>query len=46
MSYEENKKVIKLIGVITILLLIVALIFPKWTSQIKGNNSTSRDKWK
>lgn len=40
-TYEEDKKLIKLIGVIILLLLIVALIFPTWTSQIKGKNSIS-----
>ncbi|RKF52162.1 alpha/beta hydrolase [Bacillus wiedmannii] len=38
---KKIKKLIKLIGVITTLLLIVALIFPTWTSQIKGKNSIS-----
>ncbi|MGW5953221.1 alpha/beta fold hydrolase [Bacillus mycoides] len=38
---RKIKKLIKLIGVITILLLIIALVFPTWTSQIKGKNSIS-----
>ncbi|MEN8644240.1 alpha/beta hydrolase [Bacillus toyonensis] len=38
---KKIKKSIKLIGVITILLLTIALIFPTWTSQIKSNNSIS-----
>ncbi len=38
---KKIKKLIKLICVITTLLLIVALIFPTWTSQIKGENSIS-----
>ncbi|WP_448163321.1 alpha/beta hydrolase [Bacillus mobilis] len=38
---KKIKKLIKLFGVITTLLLIVALIFPTWTSQIKGRNSIS-----
>ncbi|GAB6448875.1 MULTISPECIES: alpha/beta fold hydrolase [Bacillus] len=38
---EKIKKLITFIGVITILTLIVALIFPTWTSQIKGKNSIS-----
>ncbi|MBE7095350.1 MULTISPECIES: alpha/beta hydrolase [Bacillus cereus group] len=36
---KKIKKLIKLIGAITTLLLIVALIFPTWTPQIKGKNS-------
>ena len=38
---KKIAKLIKFIGAITILLLIVALIFPTWTSQIKGQNSIS-----
>lgn len=38
---RKIKNLIKLIGVITILLLIIALVFPTWTSQIKGKNSIS-----
>lgn len=38
---KKIKKLIKLIGVIATLLLIVALVFPTWTSQIKGKNSIS-----
>lgn len=38
---RKIKKLIKLIGVITILLLIIALVFPTWTSQIKVKNSIS-----
>lgn len=33
---KKVKKLIKFIGAITTLLLIVALVFPTWTSQIKG----------
>ncbi|MBJ8053489.1 alpha/beta hydrolase [Bacillus cereus] len=38
---KKMKKSMEIIGVITILLLIIALLFPTWTSQIKGNNSIS-----
>ncbi|WP_439876055.1 alpha/beta fold hydrolase [Bacillus mycoides] len=38
---KKIKKSIKFIGIITTLLLIVALIFPTWTSQIEGKNSIS-----
>ena len=48
---KKIAKLIKFIGAITILLLIVALIFPTWTSQIKRTKQykyirESRDKWK
>ena len=38
---KKIKKLITFIGVITTLTLIVALVFPTWTSQIKGKNSIS-----
>ncbi len=38
---KKIKKLIIFIGVITTLTLIVALVFPTWTSQIKGKNSIS-----
>lgn len=34
-------KFIKYTGIITIVLLVTALLFPTWTSHIKGNNSVS-----
>lgn len=38
---KNIKKLIKCIGVIIIILLIIALFFPTWTSHIKGDNSIS-----
>ncbi len=48
---KKIKKLITFIGVITTLTLMVALVFPTWTSQIKGGKQykyirTNRDKWK
>ncbi|OQR56489.1 alpha/beta hydrolase [Bacillus sp. CDB3] len=38
---KKINKVIKRMGVTAILLIIIALVFPTWTSQIKGKNSIS-----
>lgn len=38
---KNIKKLIKYIGVIIIIVLIIALFFPTWTSHIKGDNSIS-----
>ncbi|EOP09554.1 hypothetical protein ICS_03297 [Bacillus cereus BAG2O-3] len=38
---KKVKKLMKYIRAITTLLLIVALVFPTWTSQIKGKISIS-----
>ncbi|MGE7695499.1 alpha/beta fold hydrolase [Lysinibacillus sp. NPDC094177] len=38
---KQIMKFIKYTGIITIVLLVTALLFPTWTSHIKGNNSVS-----
>ncbi|QPQ33028.1 alpha/beta fold hydrolase [Lysinibacillus sp. JNUCC 51] len=38
---KKIMKFIKYTGIITIVLLVTALLFPTWTSHIKGNNSVS-----
>ncbi|MFF2796717.1 alpha/beta hydrolase [Lysinibacillus xylanilyticus] len=38
---KKIMKFIKYAGIITIVLLVTALLFPTWTSHIKGNNSVS-----
>ncbi|MFJ3389052.1 alpha/beta fold hydrolase [Lysinibacillus sp. NPDC086135] len=38
---KKIMKFIKYTGIITIVLIITALLFPTWTSHIKGNNSVS-----
>ncbi|MEQ6355614.1 alpha/beta hydrolase [Lysinibacillus sp. M3] len=38
---KKIMKFIKFTGIITIVLLITALLFPTWTAHIKGNNSVS-----
>lgn len=38
---KKIKKLIKLIGATITLLVIVSLVFPTWTAQIKGKNSIS-----